>query len=170
MDMMHCIISESWTRGIFSGVKSVYVPERDLVGTWPLQCCGKVCIKVLCWPANLHWKDWRSAYCIVFDLLSDRLRGLCYRVYVDRYYSSPKLFADLFDVQIAATGTVMPNRRDIPQQAKNTKLKHGKQVVFSKDNIQCLKWRDKRDIYMLTFLTTMTNHARYWMCGPKNWC
>ena len=38
----------------------------------------------------------------------------------------------------------------MPQAVKNVQLKRGEHVVYSKGSMQCLKWKDKRDIYMLT--------------------
>ena len=159
--------------------KSVYVPERDLsldeatmlwkgnisYGVYNPNKPVKFGKKVyqVCESCSSYTVDWQiytgkteapqehgHTYRVVMDLLEHRLRGCGYRVYVDRYYSSPKLFSDLFGLKIAATGTVMPNRRDMPQQVKNIKLKRGEQVIYSKDFLQCMKWKDKRDIYMST--------------------
>ena len=62
------------------------------------------------------------SYRVVFDLLDSDVRDKGYRVYMDRYYSSPKLFGDLHAVNTGATGTVMPNRKDMPKEAASLKL------------------------------------------------
>jgi hypothetical protein len=89
---------------------------------------------------------------VVFDLLDEPLRGLGYRVYVDRYYSSPTLFSALYDQKIGATGTVMPNRKGMPHEATTTKLKRGEHVVYSNESLRCMKWKDKQDVYMLSIV------------------
>jgi len=50
----------------------------------------------------------------------------------------------------------MPNRKGMPQEIKATKLKHGDLVVYSKDNLQCMKWHDKHEIYLLTNIHACT--------------
>jgi len=159
--------------------QSVYVPERDLsLDEATMLWKGHVSYRVynpkkpikfgvkiyeVCESVSGYIVNWQMytgkteasqehghCYRIVFDLLSDRLRELGYRLYVDRYYSSPKLFEDLYSHKIPATGTVMPNRKGMPQQIKSTKLKRGDVVVYQKGNLQCMKWHDKRDIYVLT--------------------
>jgi len=90
------------------------------------------------------------SYRVVFDLLDSDVREKGYRVYMDRYYSSPKLFGDLHAQKIGATGTVMPNRKEMPKEAASLKLKRGEHIVYHRPPIQCVKWKDKRDIYMLS--------------------
>jgi hypothetical protein len=92
-------------------------------------------------------------YRVVMDLLPDHLRGKGYRVYMDRYYSSPKLFHDLWSKELGATGTVMLNRKDMPKRAVQQKLQKGETVTVYKthpNQLSCVKWKDKRDIYMLS--------------------
>ena len=159
--------------------RNVYVPERDLAldeatmlwkghisyRVYNPKKPAKFGVKIyeVCECVSGYVVDWQvytgktsepqehgHSYRVVFDLLRDQLRGLGHRLYVDRYYSSPKLFSDLFEHKIAATGTVMPTRKGMPQEAKTLKLKRGEQAVYSSGEMQCLKWKDKRDIYMLT--------------------
>ena len=161
--------------------RSVYVPERDLaLHEATMLWKGHVSYRVynpnkpakfgvkiyeLCECSSGYVVDWQiytgktadtqehgHSYRVVFDLVRDELRGLGHRLYVDRYYSSPKLFSDLLEHKVSATGTVMPTRKEMPQAVKNVQLKRGEHVVYSKGNMQCLKWKDKRDIYMLTIV------------------
>ena len=93
-------------------------------------------------------------YRVVHDLLDDDLRGKGYRVYTDRYYTSPKLYEDLYEIKIGCTGTVMKNRQGMPRTLVDKKLKRGDSLVHHKNHIQCVKWKDKRDIYLLTTINS----------------
>lgn len=165
--------------------KNVYIPERELaLDEATMLWKGNVSYRVynpmkpvkfgvkiyeLCESSSGYAIDWQiytgktdaaqehgHTYRVVFDLLGERLQNLGYRVYVDRYYTSPTLFSDLYQRKIGATGTVMPNRKGMPQEVKAMKLKRGEYVVYSKEYLRCLKWKDKRDVYMLTTVHSCT--------------
>ena len=50
----------------------------------------------------------------VFDMLSDKIKGKGHCVYMDRWFSSPKIFDHLWVCKIRAVGTVMSNRKEMP--------------------------------------------------------
>ena len=91
------------------------------------------------------------AHQVVLDLLEDaRLEGKGYVVFTDNFYSSPALFCDLVGRGFGACGTARRNRHSIPEVVSDTKLKKG-EVVSSRDvDLLALKWRDKRDVLMLS--------------------
>jgi len=101
-------------------------------------------------------------YRVVFDLLPEWLQGKGYRVYMDRYYSSPELYRDLHAVKIGACGTVMGNRKGMPQSVTSAKLKKGEMVSASQPPLLAVKWHDKRDLLMLStlHLPTRTNTGK----------
>ena len=62
-------------------------------------------------------------------LAYDVVMGLCksvfgqgYRLYMDNYYTSIKLFLALLKQKIVACGTILLNRKDIPANFKNTNI------------------------------------------------
>ncbi|KAH9636024.1 hypothetical protein HF086_005876 [Spodoptera exigua] len=69
------------------------------------------------------------------------------QIYMDNWYSSPKLFISLLNRNIGACGTVKRNRKEMPEFKK---LKKGERDVKYAPNIMALKWHDKKDVYMIT--------------------
>ena len=55
------------------------------------------------------------AYSVVMNLIDPYL-DLGYRLYIDNYYTSPRLFADLYKRKTLACGTVRTNRRGLPSK------------------------------------------------------
>ena len=49
----------------------------------------------------------------VVDRLCDKIKGKGHCVYMDRWFSSPKIFDHLWDCKTKAVGTVMSNRKEI---------------------------------------------------------
>lgn len=84
--------------------------------------------------------------------LTRRVEGVGHKLFMDNYFSSPILYDDLFERKINSCGTVRYNRRGIPQDIgpKNMKLKRGDIVTRVKGNLSVVRWRDKRDVYLLT--------------------
>nr|XP_045612925.1 piggyBac transposable element-derived protein 4-like [Procambarus clarkii]XP_045612926.1 piggyBac transposable element-derived protein 4-like [Procambarus clarkii]XP_045612927.1 piggyBac transposable element-derived protein 4-like [Procambarus clarkii] len=75
-------------------------------------------------------------------------------LYLDRWYSSPVLFAYLVEHKTGACGTVNSNRKFMPTFKK--KLKKGECQSFHANNILALKWRGKRDVCMLSTVNSDT--------------
>lgn len=72
-----------------------------------------------------------------------------YRLYVDNFYSSPKLFSDLLK---EICGTVRSNRKGLPKEAVMAKLKKG-EAVFKREkktNMTFVHWKDQRDVFCLS--------------------
>ena len=59
--------------------------------------------------------------------LTSRVEGLGHKIFMDNFFSSPRLFVDLDRRKINSCGTVRPNRRDMPRDfgPKQLKLKRG---------------------------------------------
>ncbi|PIO10564.1 hypothetical protein AB205_0122880 [Aquarana catesbeiana] len=92
-----------------------------------------------------------SAGKIVWDLVSP-LFGKGYHLYVDNYYTSVPLFSHLFDHQIGACGTVRPNRRGFPQRLVDSRLRLGERACLQCNNLLAMKWRDNKNVFVLTSL------------------
>ncbi|XP_019861309.1 PREDICTED: piggyBac transposable element-derived protein 4-like, partial [Amphimedon queenslandica] len=87
---------------------------------------------------------------VATELVSD-YRDKGYTLFMDNYYSSPKLFNDLVKSRFCACSTVRSDRRGIKQTFKDKVLSIGE--VYSEmteSGILCLKWKDKRDVCMLS--------------------
>jgi hypothetical protein len=93
---------------------------------------------------------------VVSDLTLS-LRGNNHHIYVDNYFSSPKLFEDLLEHQVYACGTVRTNRKGLPAGIKyaGSLQKQGDQKVWQKGGLNAAIWRDKKAVAFL-----FTN------CGP----
>src|SRR5215469_10351325 len=59
----------------------------------------------------------------VVGRLCDKIKGNGHCVYMDRWFSSPKIFDHLWGCKTKAVGTVMFNRKEMPKQAFSVKLK-----------------------------------------------
>ena len=86
----------------------------------------------------------------VVDRLCDKIKGKGHCVYMDRWFSNPKIFEHLRGCKTKAVGTVMSNRKEMPKQAFSLKLKKGKKISQQQDHLLAIKWKDIRDIFFLT--------------------
>ena len=59
--------------------------------------------------------------------LTRRVEGLGHKLFMDNFFSSPRLFDDLDGHKINSCGTVRPNRKDMPRDfgAKQLRLEKG---------------------------------------------
>ncbi|KAL0879584.1 hypothetical protein ABMA27_003312 [Loxostege sticticalis] len=69
-------------------------------------------------------------------------------IYMDNWYSSPKLFDFLASRGIGACGTVKKTRKEMPKF--RTSLKKGERDVKFTSRIMAVKWHDKKDVYILS--------------------
>ncbi|KIH44577.1 hypothetical protein ANCDUO_25397 [Ancylostoma duodenale] len=79
--------------------------------------------------------------------LLDEGRQLC----TDNWYSSVPLVRKLLKRKTHLIGTLRRNRKGIPTQLKDRKLKRGQMYYQqSRSGILVLKWKDKRDLLMIS--------------------
>jgi len=72
-------------------------------------------------------------------------------LYVDNWYTSIELAESLNDRQTHLVGTLRANRKSNPKDVTEKKLKRGEVISMrSSSNVLVLKWKDKRDLYMLS--------------------
>ena len=92
--------------------------------------------------------DWQT---VVLDLVDNvRLQGKGFVVVTDNFHSSPSLFRELRRRGFGACGTANRNRKGLPPAIRDATL-HRREVVSSvDDSILTLKWKDKRDVIMLS--------------------
>jgi len=84
--------------------------------------------------------------------LTSRVEGLGLKIFMDNFFSSPRLFDDLDKRKINSCGTVRPNRKDMPNDfgPKQLKLKRGDVRVRTRGGLTALVWKDRQELYMLT--------------------
>lgn len=69
-------------------------------------------------------------------------------LYVNNWYTSPALFQKLHDSGTNACGTIRKNRRDFPTY--EGRLERGSQSFKFTRDLLAVKWKDKRDVFMLS--------------------
>ena len=84
--------------------------------------------------------------------LTRRVEGLGHKIFMDKFFSSPRLFDDLETCKINSCGTVRANTKDLPPDfgRKNLKLKRGDVRVRTRGGLTALVWKDRQEVYMLT--------------------
>lgn len=88
---------------------------------------------------------------IVMELMQKcNLLNKGYSLYIDNWYSSPDLFHRLHSAGTNVCGTVRMNRKNMPKELGKDKLKIGEAVTYTSNNITAIKWKDKRDVCVLT--------------------
>jgi hypothetical protein len=93
--------------------------------------------------------EYSASESVVFDLLRPVInRG--HTLYIDNWYSSPKLFFALIKNKTNVLGTVRCNRKNMPIDFLKYKLKKGECITRSCNGILALKWKDKRDVHFLS--------------------
>jgi hypothetical protein len=91
---------------------------------------------------------------IVMSLAEDLL-GEGRTMYTDNYYTSVPLALRLRKRKTNLVGTLRANRKYLPKEVTQAKLKRGEMAAKESDNgITVLNWRDKRDVRMLTTKTS----------------
>ena len=88
---------------------------------------------------------------VVSTLMAPYL-GKGHSLYIDNWYTSPQLAMFLHSHQTNMCGTVRPNWRGLPQLTK--KLKKGEVEALHNNTMMALKWKDKREVFMLTTMHT----------------
>ena len=72
-------------------------------------------------------------------------------VYMDNFFSSPALFADLATHQTGACGTLRTNRQGVPEEIKTARPRAGQPPIVERDNeILYISWCDKRVVNVVT--------------------
>ena len=89
--------------------------------------------------------------------LMDPYISLYHRLYIDNFYTSPKLLLDLLDKDTFACGTVRQNRKGLPSNID--KLERGEAVFKKHLSLTYVHWKDKRDVFCLSTFhgNTMSN-------------
>ncbi|KAK2899637.1 hypothetical protein Q8A73_012766 [Channa argus] len=101
---------------------------------------------------NVYWGKSQTssehglAYEAVMKLIQPALLGTGYHVYMDNFYTSPKLFMDLHDVKYGACGTYRENRRGCTKGRENAiskKSDRGTIRWIREGPLIFVKWMDR---------------------------
>ena len=72
-------------------------------------------------------------------------------MYIDNFYTSYGLAKKFPDNKTHVVGTIQATRKKFPEEVMNKKLKRGEMEVKEEENgIIALKWKDKRDVRVLS--------------------
>lgn len=86
---------------------------------------------------------------VVADLIQP-LRDKGYHLYVDNEYTNVTLFQYLFEHSTQACGTICSNCKGYPVPVKQAKLKRGEVIAHRSSELLAMKFKDKRDVPVLT--------------------
>ena len=77
--------------------------------------------------------------------LTCRVEGLGHKLFLDNFFSSPRLFDDLDGHKTNSCWTVRPNRKDMPRDfgPRKLKLKRGDVRVKTRGGLAALVWKDR---------------------------
>lgn len=91
-----------------------------------------------------------KTYNVVMKLVRDYLdRG--HHIYMDNYFSSPKLFCKLYRNGTGACGTLRINRAGVPDTISKAKMKKGDPIITDTvDNLTFVSWYDKKRVNLVT--------------------
>lgn len=150
----------SWIQYIESkrarfGIKSYMLCESSTGYIWnAIIYTGKVT------QFNPKYSDYGMATSSVLTLIKPLLnQGYC--VTTNNFYTSPELNEFLLKNKTDAYGTVRANRRDMPSMFGKKKLKTGELVAWQIGKIMALRWRDKKDVCLMsTVPNTSTGMVR----------
>ncbi|KAJ8930975.1 hypothetical protein NQ314_016172 [Rhamnusium bicolor] len=91
-----------------------------------------------------------ASHNVTLKLIEDLL-GEGRTLYMDNFYTSVPLAYDLIKQKTHLVGTLRFNRKYIPQEVKDAKLVKGAIIAKeSPEGVTVLKWRDKRDVQILS--------------------
>ena len=70
--------------------------------------------------------------------------------WMDNSYNSPALAQRLKTLKTDCVGTLLLSRKDFPQRVKEKKLKKGKLIAQNSGSLSVLKWKDKKEVSMIS--------------------
>lgn len=87
---------------------------------------------------------------VVFDLLENYLNE-GRTLYADNFYTSIRLAASLLSNKTYICGTLRCDRRGNPKKIVTDKISKGEMITQENSKgVKCMKWRDKRDVLMVS--------------------
>ena len=90
--------------------------------------------------------------------------GKGHHIYMDNYFSSPALFAELEQNNTGACGTLWINRKGVPGQIKTAKPPKGQMSSVRVGNQLFISWTDKRQVNVITNIYNSSTFQRRTRC------
>ncbi|KAK3716928.1 hypothetical protein RRG08_026718 [Elysia crispata] len=92
-------------------------------------------------PDDRH--EYGATYALVMRMMTAaNLLHMGYHLGLDNYFTSPRLFIELFNSHTPATGTVRKNRKGLPSSVVNAKLQKKEVASRRKNNLLCVAYKD----------------------------
>jgi len=100
--------------------------------------------------------------------LTCRVEGLGQKIFMDNFFSSPRLFEDLERRKINSCGAVQPKRKEVLRDfgPKQLKLKRGNRRVRTRGGLTASVWKDRQEVYKLTNMDPSPAEGN--ICGDSN--
>lgn len=86
----------------------------------------------------------------VVKQLLDGYLGKGHIIYIDNFYTSVSLAEFLISKDTGMVGTLRVNRKGNPRNMLNKKIKKGESIWKRKGKVVVTKWKDKRDVRMIS--------------------
>ncbi|KAK2574890.1 hypothetical protein KPH14_008342 [Odynerus spinipes] len=87
----------------------------------------------------------------LYTMLLEKVPGSQgHHMFTDRYYTSFILAEELLKLKCYLSGTILTNRKHLPNQIEKPKFGRKSTVAFRKGNTLVLSWKDKRVVTCLT--------------------
>ncbi len=90
-----------------------------------------------------------ASQAIVMEL-SKPILNKGHTIYLDNWFSSPKLYLTLVENKTNAVGTVRVNRANMPGDLVKSKIKKGDYMIRSCNGILAIKWMDRREVHFIS--------------------
>ncbi|GBM40470.1 PiggyBac transposable element-derived protein 4 [Araneus ventricosus] len=98
-----------------------------------------------------------ASYNVVYTM-AECVKDKGHKLFMDNFFSSPKLFHDLLtEKKINSCGTIRSNRKYFPKDLAPKKMKQGDVAAKFCNGMTALCWKDKRHMYMLTNMHSPKN-------------
>lgn len=82
--------------------------------------------------------------------LAEPVLDFGHKLFVDNWYNSPGLCQRLMTRNTHCIGTVNLERVNMPEDFDSVQLEMGEAVRRSKDGILAIKWKDRKDVHVLS--------------------
>ena len=91
---------------------------------------------------------------IVLDLM-EKFLGKGYHLYTDSLYNSFDLTKHMINQKTYTCGTLRTDRKSNPKECTKAKLKQGDVISRNREGVVVAKWKDKRDVLMISNLHSL---------------
>ena len=87
--------------------------------------------------------------------LKEKFLGKGYHLYIDSFYNSFELTKHMINQKTYICGTLRTDRKSNPKECTKAKLKQGDVISRNREGVVVAKWKDKRDVLMISNLHSL---------------